>query len=248
MHVIDASSPAALRQRETVQNVLTSLGVCPEEQRVKVLEVWNKADRVLLIAGRLEHLFRRQIGANAESSRRPEAVAEGAGSVDDVVGACGAEGQAGPRASEASGGGPPSQAAMQRAMQMWLALLRAAESGPRQQRDAAAAEAASAVGHGEANAGWLPGAREGGQGGAVRSGSLDGWEGTCVNSGSTEMCLDANDESLNAGVHAGVVISAAAGWGLQELRQRIQWCLVQVALRASSAQGRVQGASGRGNR
>jgi hypothetical protein len=47
IHVIDSSSSNALSQRRTVQDVLTSLGMAPEEQRWKVLEVWNKVDALM---------------------------------------------------------------------------------------------------------------------------------------------------------------------------------------------------------
>jgi hypothetical protein len=237
VHIIDASSPAALQQRETVQNVLASLGVCPREQRLKVLEVWNKADKVLRFARKLEHLFRTQVGA------------EGGG---DAVRDSGVEweGQSGRCVSEGSEGGTPSQAAMQRAVQMWLTVLQATESGPRRQRSAAAAAAASAAGHAEADwslGGQLSGARKGGLGGVVgpaaarasdqqmHEESHEGLEGHEADSVSIEMLLDDDDECSNAAVRAGVVVSATEGWGLQDLRQHIQHRLVQTSLCASSA-------------
>ncbi|KAK9817440.1 hypothetical protein WJX74_006018 [Apatococcus lobatus] len=44
LHVLDASSPHVLQQRETVIQVLRSLGVGEQKLRTRTFEVWNKVD------------------------------------------------------------------------------------------------------------------------------------------------------------------------------------------------------------
>jgi 50S ribosomal subunit-associated GTPase HflX len=46
LHVLDASSPQALRQRSAVLGVLRGLGVSEERLRGSLIEVWNKADQL----------------------------------------------------------------------------------------------------------------------------------------------------------------------------------------------------------
>eukprot|EP00873_Tetraselmis_striata_P011987 jgi/Tetstr1/432251/TSEL_002286.t1 len=47
IHVIDASSPAALEQREAVLRVLRELGLSDESMNGRMIEVWNKVDVLL---------------------------------------------------------------------------------------------------------------------------------------------------------------------------------------------------------
>lgn len=47
LHVLDASSPQALRQRSAVLGVLRGLGVSEERLRGALIEVWNKVDQVV---------------------------------------------------------------------------------------------------------------------------------------------------------------------------------------------------------
>jgi 50S ribosomal subunit-associated GTPase HflX len=50
LHVIDLSSPEALRQRATTRSVLRALGMSERDMQRRVLQVWNKADALPAVA------------------------------------------------------------------------------------------------------------------------------------------------------------------------------------------------------
>jgi hypothetical protein len=235
VHVVDASSPAALQQRATVRAVLAELGVSPTAQQQRVLEVWNKADVALELAAHVKHLF------------APEVQTEwGALARSDTAG-----GEEAGGGVARGGAGEPSKARLQLAVRMWLAVQRASDRRVRRDwRSAAGAamdaaqRAVGAGGHTRAHISREAGASCTRAADEDRSGLEDKLlDDSCTGMepsfpGSVALAASLAEDVSRDADNSTVVVAATQGWGLARLRGHIQQRLVQAALDSGGAQAR----------